>query len=150
MQAEPPAKPPRPLIGARLKAFQQSEAERILSACTRCGKCFEACPMSPYAKAAAGADPKEVVAGVLAVLREEPGTPQALSWISACTRSGVCVPACPDQVDPRMMMRLARMTAFGGRGLPKQVPVSDDPDYFNRVRAFAKLALSEDELRDWT
>lgn len=150
MDAELPATPPRPVIGARLKAFQQSEAERILSACTQCGKCFEVCPMTGYAKDAAGQAGAEVVKGVLAVLREEPGSAAALGWISVCTRSGVCVPACPDQVDPRMMMRLARMTAFGGRGRPKQVDVSDDPDYFNRVRAFAKLSLSEAERKDWT
>lgn len=150
MAAEPPAKVSRAAIGARLKAFQQAEAERILSACTQCGKCFEVCPMTGYAKAAEGAQAKSVVAGVLAVLREEPGTPEALSWISVCTRSGVCVPACPDKVDPRMMMRLARMTAFGGRGVAKQVAVNHDPDYFNRVRAFAKLSLSDDELKDWT
>jgi Fe-S oxidoreductase len=150
VSAEPPAISARPAIGARLKAFEQAEAERILSACTQCGKCFEACPMTPYAKAASGAEGKAVVAGVLAVLRDEPGTPQALAWISVCTRSGVCVPSCPDNVDPRMMMRLARMTALGGRGQAKQIEMGDDPDYFDRVRAFAKLNLSDDELKDWT
>jgi len=140
----------RAVIGARLKAFEQAEVERILSACTKCGKCFEVCPMTGYAKAAAGAEGKSVVAGVLAVLREQPGTPEALGWISACVRSGVCVPACPDKVDSRMMMRLARMTALGGRGQAKQIDVKDDPDYFDRVRAFAKLNLSDDELKDWT
>lgn len=110
----------------------------------------EVCPMTRYAKAATGADGKRVIAGVLAVLREQPGTPEALGWISVCARSGVCVPACPDEVDPRMMMRLARMTASGGRGHAKQMELSDDPDYFNRVRAFAKLNLSDEELKDWT
>lgn len=150
MTAESPAKTIRPVIGERLKAFEQMEAERILSACTQCGKCFEVCPMTRYAGTAIGADGKTVVAGVLAVLRDEPGTPEALGWISVCTRSGVCVPACPDKVDPRMMMRLARMTALGGRGRAKQIELVDDPDYFNRVRAFAKLNLSDEELKDWT
>jgi hypothetical protein len=67
-----------------------------------------------------------------------------------CMRSGVCVPACPDNVDPKMMMRLARMTAFGGRGKPKQMELKEDPDYFDRIRAFARLQLSEDELKKWT
>jgi Fe-S oxidoreductase len=150
MSAETPATTPRPDIGARLKVFLQAETERILSACTQCGKCFEVCPMTRYAKAATGADGKTVVAGVLAVLREQPGTPAALGWISVCTRSGACVPACPDKVDPRMMMRLARMTASGGRGRAKQIELAEDPDYFNRVRAFAKLNLSDEELEDWT
>ena len=150
MAADSPSKVPRAAIGERLKAFQQMEAERILSACTQCGKCFEVCPMTRYSREATGAESKAVVAGVLAVLREKPGTPEALGWISVCTRSGVCVPACPEQVDPRMMMRLARMTALGGRGRAKQIEVRDDPDYFDRVRAFAKLNLSDEELKDWT
>ena len=55
----------------------------------------------------------------------------------------------PDAVDPRMMMRLARMTALGGRGLAKQIDPREDPDYFNRVRAFAALQLTDEELKDW-
>jgi ferredoxin len=105
--------------------------------------------MAQYSKAPA-ADGKAVVPGVLAVLRGEAGSPEALGWIGVCTRSGVCVPACPENVDPKMMMRLARMTALGGRELPKQIDVKQDPDYFNRVRAFAKLQLTDDELKEWT
>lgn len=146
-------------IGARLKEFQRSEVERILSACTRCGKCYEVCPMAQYSKAPASEGKvvvpgalagQSVVPGVLAVLRGEPGSAEALGWIAVCTRSGVCVPACPDHVDPRMMMRLARMTALGGRGEPKQIEREEDRDYFDRIRAFAKLQLSDDELKEWT
>jgi Fe-S oxidoreductase len=140
---------PRQPIGARLREFEQQEAERILSACTQCGKCFEVCPMTKYSKAPA-TDGKQVVPGVLAVLRGEPGTPEALGWIAVCTRSGSCVPACPDSVDPRMMMRLARMTALGGRGLPAQIEPKEDRDYFDRIRAFGKLQLSDDELKEWS
>ena len=138
-----------PIIGARLKGFQQQEVERILDACTNCGKCFDVCPMAQYSKAPA-TDGKTVVPGVLAVLRGEQGSPEALGWIGVCTRSGVCVPACPENIDPRMMMRLARMTALGGRGLPKQLDVKEDRDYFDRVRAFAILQLTDEERKDWT
>jgi Fe-S oxidoreductase len=140
---------PRPPIGGRLKQFEQKEAERILSACTKCGKCFEVCPMTKYSKAPA-TDGKAVVPGVLAVLRGERGTPEALGWIAVCTRSGSCVPACPDNVDPRMMMRLARMTALGGRDQPAQIEAKEDRDYFDRIRAFGKLQLTDDELKEWT
>ena len=56
----------KPLIGERLKAFQQSEAERILGACTSCGRCYEVCPMAQYAKPSGEA--KSVVPGVLAMV----------------------------------------------------------------------------------
>lgn len=142
-------------IGERLKAFQAREVERILSTCTRCGKCFSACPMTGYATSFKGTTPdlltgESVVNDVLAVLRGEKGSPQALGWIAVCCRSGECVPACPEKVDPLMMMRLARMTALGGRGVQKQIAMREDPDYFNRARAFAKLQLSDEELRQWT
>ncbi len=139
----------RELIGARLREFEKSEVARILSACTRCGKCFEVCPMTRYS-AAPASDGESVVSGVLAVLRGEQGSPEALGWIAVCTRSGTCVPACPDSVDPRMMMRLARMTALGGRGHAAQIAMKEDPDYFNRIRAFAALQLTDEELKDWT
>ena len=139
----------RPEIGAKLKEFERQEVERILGACTQCGKCFEACPMTKYSKAPA-TDGKAVVAGVLNVLRGEQGSPEALGWLGVCMRSGVCVPACPENVDPKMMMRLARMTALGGRGGPKQIQMKEDPDYFDRIRAFARLQLSDEELKDWT
>ena len=105
--------------------------------------------MASYSKVPAS-DGKTVVPGVLAVLRGEAGSAEALGWIAVCTRSGACVPACPDKVDPRMMMRLARMTALGGRGPAKQLEAKEDRDYFDRVRAFARLQLSDDELKDWT
>ena len=114
----------------------------------RGGTAAVVCPMAKYTGAPA-ADVKAVVPGVLAVLRGEAGSEEALGWIGVCTRSGVCVPACPEAVDPRMMMRLARMTALGGRGLPKQIDPKEDPDYFNRVRAFAALQLTEEELKEW-
>ncbi len=49
-----------------------------------------------------------------------------------------------------MMMRLARMTALGGRGLPKQIDAKEDRDYFDRVRAFALLQLTDEERKEWT
>ena len=139
----------RPVIGQRLKEYQAKEVERILGACTQCGKCNEVCPMAQYSKVPSK-DSKATVGGVLAVLRGEKGTPEALGWIAVCTRSGVCVPACPENVDPKMMMRLARMTALGGRGQPKQIEMKEDRDYFDRVRAFAQLQLTDDELKEWT
>jgi Fe-S oxidoreductase len=137
------------MIGQRLKEFEAREVARILDACTQCGKCYEVCPMARYSKAPADGGPS-VVPGVLAVLRGEPGTAQALGWIAVCTRSGVCVPACPENVDPKMMMRLARMTALGGRGASRQIEGREDRDYYDRVRAFARLQLTDDELKDWT
>ena len=132
-----------------MQDFIREETESILAACTKCGKCFEACPMTRYSPALAGAEPKAVVTGILALLREEVNGPEALGWASVCVRSGSCVPACPDGVNPKMMMRIARITASGGLGGPKRIAARHDRDYFDRIRAFAKLQLTDEEIRDW-
>jgi len=46
-------------------------------------------------------------------------------------------------------VRIARMIASGGLGGARKIPVREDRDYFDRVRAFAKLQLTEEEIRDW-
>ena len=105
--------------------------------------------MTRYSAPLAGADPQAVATGILSVLREEPGTAAALGWASVCIRSGRCVPACPEDVNPMMMVRIARMIASGGLGGPQQIAVRADRDFFDRVRAFARLQLTEEEIRNW-
>ena len=143
------AMPRQPMPTGAMKEFIHHETERILAACTTCGKCFEACPMTPYAPSLAGAEPKTVVTGILALLKGEPGTAEALGWASVCVRSGSCIPACPEDVDPKMMMRIARITASGGLGGPRRIAARHDRDYYDRIRGFAKLQLSEEEIREW-
>lgn len=140
----------QPMPTGAMKEFIRRESERIISACTRCGKCFEACPMTRYAPALAGAEPAAVVTGMLDVLRGGEGSPQALAWASVCMRSGLCIPACPDDVNPKMMVRIARMTASGGLGGPKRIPGREDRDYYDRVRGFATLLLTDEEMKEWT
>ena len=138
-----------PMPTGAMKAFIRKETERILAACTRCGKCYEACPMTRYSPALEGAEPQAVVADVLALLREERSSPQAVGWASVCVRSGSCVPACPENVDPKMMVRIARMMASGGLGGEKRIPARHDRDYYDRIRAFGKLQLTEEERKEW-
>jgi ferredoxin len=140
----------QPMPTGAMKDFIRRETERILGACTRCGKCYEACPMTVYAPALEGAQPVAVVNGILELLRGGEGSPQALAWAAVCMRSGSCIPACPDDVNPKMMVRIARMTATGGLGGPKRIPGREDRDYYDRIRGFAKLQLSDEEMREWT
>ena len=58
-------------------------------------------------------------AGMVDVLRDGPGTPAALAWIAACTRSGVYTSACPERIDPAFMLRLATSRAKGNWGTAK-------------------------------
>src|SRR5581483_385683 len=92
-------------------AFEQALATRvdaILDACTRCGKCVEACPITAPAEIT-HADPKAVVAGILDILRTGEGPQAARAWAQSCVLSGDCIDVCHDGVNPRFMLSMARV-----------------------------------------
>jgi len=124
--------------------------ERTLTDCTTCGKCFEACPMTRYSEKLSGKAAGEVVAGVLGILRGKAGSPEALEWTRLCAQSAKCIPACPENVNPMLMMRLARITALGSTGGAAQLPDGKrDPNFFRRINAFASLQLTDAEIAEW-
>ncbi len=120
-----------------------------LADCTQCGKCFEVCPMPAYSATLGGETGGAAVRGVLDVLRGESGSPAALEWIELCTGSARCIPACPEGVNPMLMLRVARVRALGSLGDAPQIRVTDDKDYFRRVHAFSAMQLTPDEIEAW-
>src|SRR5437660_3510867 len=85
----------------------RARGEAIADACTRCGDCFRACPM--VAPAGLGeADPAETAGGIVDLITGGVGTAQAIRWASVCSGSGNCIPACPESIDTRFMVQLAR------------------------------------------
>lgn len=141
--------PTRPQMPQGVRNFLEKERARILSSCTACGKCFEVCPMTEYIEQKSEATAGEVTAGVLGLLRAGTTDAYSLGWIGVCVRSGDCVKACPENVNPKMMLRLAKMIATGGLGGEKLIKVKEDRDYFPRIRAFAQLQLSDQEIKEW-
>ncbi|MFT5446793.1 MAG: heterodisulfide reductase subunit D [Gammaproteobacteria bacterium] len=83
--------------------------ERMLSACTTCGKCVEACPM-PATSDIDVSNPKEVIGGVLDLLRTGTGNAAAEKWARICSGSGFCITACDEEVNPRYLLAMARRT----------------------------------------
>src|SRR5687768_17196587 len=81
----------------------EARTQDVLDNCTSCGRCFEVCPMTAPAGIAA-ANPSETVSGVLRVLQGGSGTPEAERWAEVCSGSGTCIPACPENVNPRFML----------------------------------------------
>ena len=133
-----------------LLAYIESNIERTLDDCTTCGKCFDICPMTAYSDKLTGKTGGAVVAGVLGILRGTGGTPEALEWTRLCTQSARCIPACPENINPMLMLRLSRITALGSTGGPALLPDGKrDPNFFRRINAFAALQLSAAEIAEW-
>jgi L-lactate utilization protein LutB len=133
----------------RLTAHIRESSARLADACTACGACYRACPMVPRTAALDGAAPETVMAGIRDILREAPGTAEAVAFAGACTRSGVCTSACPEQLDAAFLMRLASLRVRGALGDAPRVATRDDPGWSARVKAFARLTMSEEEQAKW-
>jgi Fe-S oxidoreductase len=127
----------------------RAESARLAALCTACGECVRACPMTPYAAGVEATAPSAVAAGMRAVLLDGPGTPEALAWIAACCRSALCVPACPERIDPAFMLRLAGMRARGALDGAPRIPVKEDTQFSPRVKTFARLTMTEEEQAQW-
>jgi heterodisulfide reductase subunit D len=91
--------------------FEQALLGRVddmLGACTRCGACFAACPITAAA-GIADADPEAVVGGVLDIVRSGDGPHASKTWASSCIMSGECIPRCNYGVNPRFLLTVARV-----------------------------------------
>src|ERR1035437_7377567 len=91
----------------------------MLDACTRCGKCVEICPMTGPAGVGAAA-PKEVISGVIDLLRGGEGVPAAKAWASGCALTGDCIAACPESINPRFLLAMARVTLARQASEPRE------------------------------
>jgi Fe-S oxidoreductase len=130
------------------EAALHSRVEHILDACTRCGKCFEACPVKEP-MGVAGAEPQAVVAGVLDILRTGEGPEASRKWAEGCILSGECIRACDYGVNPRFMLSMARIAAAKAaapveeqrrKGVMGYRTVADG------VNVIAKLQLTNEQL----
>jgi ferredoxin len=121
----------------------------VLARCTACGRCYQVCPMSGYSKSLDGAAGQEVVSQVLGVLRREPDRTLGLEFIRICTQSAACIPACPEGINPMLMLRVGRMVALGSLGDPKQMESREEPQFFRKIDTYAALQLDDSELAQW-
>jgi heterodisulfide reductase subunit D len=65
--------------------------------------------MPQYDSTIQEADPIRVVTGVIDLLRTGTVSPEAKAWALSCSNSGCCIPACPEGINPRKMLALARL-----------------------------------------
>jgi hypothetical protein len=72
-----------------------------------------------------------------------------LEFIRVCTGSADCIPACPEGINPMLMLRVGRIVAFGSLGDPQQLQGREEPQFFRKIDTYAALGLSDRELADW-
>ena len=130
------------------EAFLAQSGPELAALCTECGACFNACPMVDYVNLR-GADPKIVTSGLRELASGKTAVKETVAWVAACTKSGQCVGACPQKtvgLDAMLLVRIAKQRAINET---RQLPAKQDPSYFPRIKTFARLQLSDEELDKW-
>ncbi|HZT89888.1 MAG TPA: (Fe-S)-binding protein [Stellaceae bacterium] len=125
----------------------RGRAEHIAEACTRCGDCFRACPMTEPA-GIADASPIVTTDGIVDLITGGSGTPEAVRWAEVCSGSGYCIPACQHGINPRFMVQLARGFARRNRdGKPLRTRWRNGFQNMSRgVRVLSRLQLPPETL----
>lgn len=128
------------------REFMEERIGLISEACTTCGKCFEACPMTVYAEFD-GSDSESVTRGVIDIINGQAGALDAVRWVETCQKSGVCIEACPEDVNPREMISYARIKLQIADGESEGIK-EDSRNYFRflsrTIRLMAGLQLEPD------
>jgi len=125
----------------------RSRGEAIADACTRCGDCFRACPMTEPG-GIADADPGATAGAIVDLVTGGVGNADAIRWGEICSGSGNCIPACRHGINPRFMVQLARGFARRNRdGAPLETRWRRGFANMSRgVRVLSKLQLPPETL----
>ena len=132
-------------------SFEAALDERVgdmLDACTRCGKCVDACP-SVKPAGITGASSQDIISGVLDLVRSGEGPEASRKWAAACMLSGDCITACDEAVNPRFLLAMARLSvAKAESALPdrRRLGVERYRDLSRDVTVLSRLQLDGEVL----
>ena len=122
--------------------------DRMLDACTRCGKCVEACP-SVKPAGIADARPEDIIGGILEIVRGGEGPQASRIWAQSCMLSGECIKACDEAVNPRFLLAMARVAmAKAAHELPERRRQGEEKyrDLGRDVAVLSRLQLDGEVL----
>ena len=124
--------------GLSFAAYLDAQAQQLTSQCTRCGKCVEVCPTLRSGHAPLGeAAPEEVITGVVNFLRGGALLDPSRVWAEVCMGSGECIPACPEHINPRLMLTIAASRIKAAKSERGENPTAA---YFKRMSQIINLA----------
>jgi Fe-S oxidoreductase len=132
-------------------SFETALGDRVsemLDACTQCGKCVEVCPTVAPA-GIADASPKDIIGGVLDIVRNGAGPEASRQWAASCILSGECIKACDYGVNPRFLLAMARVAiAKADNDLPerRRRGVERYRDLARDVSMLSQLQLDDEVL----
>ena len=131
------------------EAFLAKAGPELAALCTACGACFDGVSRWSTTSAFAGPTAKSVTDGLAPACRGEAAPAETIAWVGACAKSGLCVAACPEKdagLDAMLLVRIAKQRALNDT---RQLPAKQDPTLFPRLKIFARLQLSDEELAKW-
>ena len=91
-------------IAEQLDAF----AADAMARCTTCGACYAACPTAKQMQLPQD-DAPGAVSALMALTKGEAGDDIARRWVEACNGSGNCTAACPEDINVRQWVSVARL-----------------------------------------
>ena len=130
----------------RLEALAAEAADR----CTTCGKCFEVCPTAREVGLDAGGA-KERVGELVSLTRQGGTAPQPLlKWLNACDGSARCSDACPEDINVRQWVTIAKLKALEA-DRPREHGATNAANRFRHmaqaVRLLASMQLPSETLK---
>jgi heterodisulfide reductase subunit D len=130
------------------EAALTSRVDGMLEACTKCGKCVEACPSVEPAGLAA-ASPQAIIGGVLDIVRIGDGPEASRTWAASCMLSGDCIKACDYGVNPRFLLAMARLAMLRQKRKPpeqRRDGVAKYRDMGREVAVLSQMQLEKEAL----
>jgi Fe-S oxidoreductase len=119
----------------------------MVDACTGCGKCVEACPVTGPGGVTAA--PRDVIAGVLDIVRTGDGPEASRRWATSCVLSGECIKACDEDVNPRFLLAMARVALARRKNEPparRRQGVGDFRKMSQDVSVLSRMQLTSEML----